>query len=205
MLRRFAAILESFAQTLGAPGLLVVAFLDSSFLSLPEITDVLIVAMVVQHPGRAFYYAVAATIGSVAGCYALYALARKGGDAFLRRRFRAGSVDRGLGAFRRYGLLTIVVPAILPPPMPFKIFVLLAGVARVSPFNFLFATTIGRAFRYGGVALLAYHYGDSAKAFIGRNLSQVSLWLAIVIAIGGIGFILWRRRRRPASQESDQK
>jgi membrane protein YqaA with SNARE-associated domain len=196
MLNRIKAFFSTFAQTLGGPGLALVAFLDSSFLSLPEVTDLLIVGMVVQHPTRWLEYAFWPTLGSVVGCYALYALARKGGEAFMRRRFKEHHVNRGLDWFRRYGLLTIVVPSIMPPPMPFKIFVLLAGIADVSPANFILATTIGRGFRYGGEAYLAYRYGEAAQGFIERNLAQVSIWLAVIVAVGGAAFIVWRRRRK---------
>ena len=90
------------------------------------------------------WHALFATLGSVAGCYALYLVGRKGGEVVLRRRFKAQNVDRGLEIFRRYGLLAVVVPAILPPPMPFKIFVLLAGVARVRPATFFWRRSLGR-------------------------------------------------------------
>ena len=83
-LQHLAQALGPFAQSLGAPGLLLVAFLDSSFLSLPEVADALIVLAVLHEPSRWLYYALATTAGSVAGCYAIYAIARKGGEAFLR-------------------------------------------------------------------------------------------------------------------------
>src|SRR5262245_12120452 len=124
--QRIGLVIQSVAQSLGAPGLALVAFFDSSFLSLPEVADALLVVAVVHQPSLWVYYAAATTAGSVAGCYALYALAGKGGDAFLRKRFHADRIDRGLGLFKRYGLLAVIVPSILPPPTPFKIFVLLA-------------------------------------------------------------------------------
>jgi membrane protein DedA with SNARE-associated domain len=91
--------------------------------------------------------------------------------------------------------LAVVVPAILPPPMPFKIFVLLAGVARVRPATFILAAIIGRGFRYGSEALLAYWYGEQATRFIQQNLPVVSLWLGATIAALAIVYIVWRRRR----------
>src|SRR5262245_6245318 len=181
------------AAQLGAPGLALVAFFDSSFLSLPEVADALLVLAVVHHPILWPYYAAATTAGSVAGCYALYALARKGGDAFLRRRLQGHHIDRALGAFQRFGLLAIIVPSILPPPMPFKVFVLLSGIANVRTTSFLAAVTIGRAFRYGGEAWLAYEYGEEAGAYIRNNLPTISVWTAVIVALGGVTYILWRR------------
>jgi membrane protein YqaA with SNARE-associated domain len=194
-LSRLTAFFAPFAQALGGMGLLVVAILDSSFIPLPTATDAGILLLVAEHPGRWVYYAVMATAGSVGGCYILYALARKGGEAFLRKRFHERHLDRGTDIFRRYGLLAVVIPSILPPPMPFKIFVLLAGVSEVSPATFVLAATIGRGFRYGGEALLAHWYGRDAERFITRNLAQVSIWVAVVIAAGGLAYVLWRRRR----------
>ena len=194
-MQRVVESIGAFAAGLGAPGLVLVAFLDSSFLSLPEVTDILVVVLVIKRPEFWMWHALFATLGSVAGCYALYLVGRKGGEVVLRRRFKAQNVERGLELFRRYGLLAVVVPAILPPPMPFKIFVLLAGVARVRPATFILAAIIGRGFRYGSEALLAYWYGEQATRFIQQNLPVVSLWLGATIAVVAIGYIVWRRRR----------
>jgi membrane protein YqaA with SNARE-associated domain len=166
--------------------------------SLPEVTDLLIVFAVIRKPWDWMFYGLAATLGSVGGCFALYAVARKGGEAFLRKRFRERHIDRGLALFRRYGLLAVVVPAILPPPAPFKIFVLLAGVAGVQPLTFLTAVAIGRGFRYGGEAWLAYRYGAQATVFIRENLPVVSAWAGGIVAVAGLAFIIWQRRRRAA-------
>ena len=129
----FVAWIKAFAISLGGPGLFVIAFLDSSFLSFPEVNDLLIIWLTTQHKERMIYYALMTTLGSVSGCLALYALARKGGEAFLLKRFNPQYVERAMTTFRRYGLLAILVPSILPPPTPFKIFVLAAGVAKVRP------------------------------------------------------------------------
>jgi len=196
-MHRVLAFFQSLAQGSGGIGLFVVTFLDSSFLSLPEIADLAIVYLVIQRPALWWYYALMSTAGSVAGCYVLYMLARKGGEAFLRKRFHARHIDWGLNVFRRYGLLAIIVPSLLPPPMPFKIFVLLAGIADVPPATFVGALLIGRGFRYFGEALLAYLYGEQAIEFIRHNLVQVSAWLAAVLVVGGVAYVWWRRRSTP--------
>src|SRR5262245_17724102 len=155
MWHRLGEIIEPLAASYGGPGLLLLAFLDSSFLSFPEVPDFLFVWFVTQHPARWLYYASMTSIGSVLGCYVLYAVSRKGGEAVLRRRFRASTLERNLELVRRYGLLAVVVPSILPPPAPFKIFVILAGLSGIGPGSFTAAVIIGRSFRYGIEALLA--------------------------------------------------
>jgi membrane protein YqaA with SNARE-associated domain len=195
-LQHLVDVIRPWAEQLGGPGLAAVAFLDSSFLSLPEVSDALIVLLVIQHPARWFYYAACTTVGSVAGCYALYMVGRKGGEAFLRKRFAQRHLDRGLALFRRHGMLAVIIPSILPPPMPFKIFVLLSGVAKVRTPTFLLAVALGRGIRYGVEAWLAYLYGAQAMVFIRENLPLISLLAGILVAVLGVAFVVWRKRAR---------
>ena len=194
-MHRFVAWIQGFAESLGGPGLFIIAFLDSSFLSFPEVCDALVVLLTIRTPARMPFYALITTLGSIAGCYALYSVGRKGGEAFLRKRFKARHVDRAMDIFRRYGMLAIIVPSLLPPPMPFKIFVLAAGVARVRPFEFLAAVSIGRGIRYFGEGLLALWYGERAIAFVRENAHMVGLILGVLILVGGLLFAWWKRTR----------
>jgi membrane protein YqaA with SNARE-associated domain len=194
----FVAWIKTVAMSLGGPGLFVIAFLDSSFLSFPEVNDLLIIYLTTQNKERMIYYALMTTLGSVSGCLALYGLARKGGEAFLRKRFNPQYVDRAMTTFRRHGLLAILVPSILPPPTPFKIFVVAAGVAKVRPLDFIMAIAIGRGIRYFGIGLLAVYYGDQAADYLHQNARTVALVVALVVIVGGAGWILWQRSDRPA-------
>jgi membrane protein YqaA with SNARE-associated domain len=198
LFREVLAFIQPFAERLGAPGLMLVAFLDSSFLSLPNVGDALIVVLTIQHPDRWLLYSGATTLGSTAGCLVLYSIARKGGEAFLRRQFKATQIDRGLGLFRRHGLLAVIVPAFLPPPTPFKLFVLLAGFAGVRPAAFTIGIAIGRGFRFGVEGWLAYRYGAQATGYIRDNLATVSLVAAGIVLLVGLAVILLRNRRRQA-------
>jgi membrane protein YqaA with SNARE-associated domain len=193
-MHRLVAWIQGFAESLGGPGLFIIAFLDSSFLSFPEVCDALVVLLTIRHGERMLYYALVTTLGSIAGCYALYTVGRKGGEAFLRRRFKAGHVDRAMAIFRRYGMLAIIVPSLLPPPMPFKIFVLASGVARVRPLDFIVAVSIGRGIRYFGEGLLALWYGEQALAFLRNNAHTVGLWLGVAFLVGGGALVWWRKK-----------
>ena len=194
-MRAFINWLNAVALLLGGPGLFAVAFLDSSFVSLPQINDVLVVLMVTEHKSRMVYYALMTTLGSISGCLALYTVARKGGEAFLRRRFKEGHVTRAMTTFRKYGLLAILIPSILPPPMPFKIFVLAAGVSKVKLPHFIAAIAIGRGTRYFGEGLLAVFYGDAAAEYLKTNARPIAMVFAALCLVGGVGYVLWRRRR----------
>ncbi len=194
LFHRFVAAIQPVAEHLGGPGLALVAFLDSSFLSLPEVADALLVVLTVHHPGEWLYFALITTLGSVAGCYVIYALARKGGDAFVRRRFSPRLVERSVVLVRQHGLLAMVASALLPPPAPFKLFVLLAGVADMRPRTFIAAIAIGRGARFGAEAWLAHRYGDRAMDYIRENLPTLSIWAAGIVTVLLVGMIVWRRR-----------
>jgi membrane protein YqaA with SNARE-associated domain len=191
---RIRELVQPIGEHFGGPGLAIVAFFDSSFLSLPEASDVLVVLLTSQTPSLWWYYAAMTTTGSVAGCFTLYHLGRKGGESFIRKRLRDRHVDWGMTVFRRYGLFAIIVPSLLPPPMPFKLFVFLAGVVDVRPLTFIAAVVLGRGFRYMAAAWLARTYGEQAFAFIRENLPAVSIGIAVTLGGLGLALVLWQRR-----------
>jgi membrane protein YqaA with SNARE-associated domain len=198
-MKRLLDWIQGMALALGGPGLFVIAFFDSSFLSFPQVVDFLLIWLTTQHPERMPYYATLATLGSISGCFALYWVARRGGEAFLRRRLSERHVERALRVVRRYGLLSVLVPSLLPPPAPFKIFVLGAGVAGVRTPDFLLAVAIGRGIRYFGEGVLAVWYGEQAIAFLTEHAARLALGLAAAALVLGGGYIWWSRRRQPAS------
>ena len=185
------------AEALGSPGLLLLAFLDSSFLSFPQVVDILMIGLVGRYPERFLWYASLPTIGSVAGSYVLYSLARRGGEAFIRRRMRERHVDRALEVFRKYGMLAVAVPAIMPPPVPFKIFILAAGASGMRTRDFLIAISAGRALRYFGEAIIAAWYGDAAfraieTFMLEHTLATLLMMAGILAAIAG--WMWWAQR-----------
>jgi membrane protein YqaA with SNARE-associated domain len=190
---RFVVWLQSAALTLGAPGLFIVAFLDSSVLPLPELNDLLLVWMATQHESRMIIYVVCAVLGSVAGSLVPYSIGRKGGEAFIRKRFSAGRVDRITRALKRHGLVAVLVACLMPPPAPFKLFMMLSGAAGIAVERFLTAIAIGRSIRFFGLGLLAVRYGDRALALMRANSRTVSLVLIGLILTGLVGFTLWSR------------
>jgi membrane protein YqaA with SNARE-associated domain len=187
--------IQEWASELGGIGLFIIALLDSSFLSFPQVNDLLIIVLSTRYPERMPYYAGMTTIGSIIGCYLLYGVARRGGEVFLRKRLKGPYVDRAIALYQRHGLLAVVVPSLLPPPVPFKVFVLLAGAAAVSPLRFGLAVGIGRGIRYFGQGYLAVLYGEQAAEFMKAHGTEIGLGLAAAAVVIGLAVFLLRKRR----------
>ena len=192
---KVVAAVQSFALALGAPGLFLVTLLDSSVLSLPQVPDLLLIWMVTKHPSLWLVYALMATVGSVLGCTTTYLLARKGGERVMRKMVSTHRIERARETFQRWGLLAVLVPSMLPPPAPLKVFVLLAGVVQIPVWQFVAAISLGRGFRYFGEALLARWYGQQAIEFLDHNLRPISLGIAAALVVGAVVYALVRQRR----------
>jgi membrane protein YqaA with SNARE-associated domain len=186
--------IQAWAAELGGVGLFILAALDSSFLSFPQINDLLIIYLSTNYPARMPYYAGMTVLGSLVGCFALFSVTWRGGETFLRKRFSGKRVDRGLALYQRHGLLAVVIPALLPPPVPLKLFVLLAGAAKVAPWKFGVAIALGRGIRYFGQGYLAVVYGERAAGLVRENGTIVGIGLALFALIVGVSYYLWRRR-----------
>lgn len=189
------ASIQEWASELGGVGLFIIALLDSSFLSFPQVNDLLIIVLSTKFPERMPYYAGMTTVGSLIGCFLLYGVARRGGEVFLRKRLKGPYVDRAITLYQRHGLLAVVVPALLPPPVPFKVFVLLAGAASVSPVRFGIAVAVGRGIRYFGQGYLAVLYGEQAAEFMKENGTAIGIGLALAAVVIATAVIVLRRRR----------
>jgi len=163
-----------------APSMIVIGALDSSLLSLPEINDYLVVSRCLEHHSAAIYFPLFAATGSVLGCLLLYSIMRRGGQALLRKRFRAEHILRAEQAYARFGVLALAVPAVLPPPLPFKIFVATAGTLAYPRWKFLVTVMIARSLRYYVEGILAVYYGRRVLSFLRDN------GLAVISIVAGI-------------------
>ena len=186
----------AFASGLGAPGLFLISFLDSSVLTFPIINDLLLIHLSMEHPARMPLYAFMASLGSVLGCVVLYFIARKGGEAIFHKK--AGKHGHAIRHWvERNGFVGMLIAALLPPPTPFKFFVLAAGVFEVPLFSYTAAITIARLFRYFGVGYLAIRYGADAMPYLMQHKLQVSVF---VISLVTVSYVLSRvllKRRTP--------
>src|SRR5215470_7202237 len=177
----------------GGFGLMVLAICDSSFFSLPEINDVLLMTFAINEPHNMVKYALLTTIGSLIGCALLYAVGRKGGETFLRKSFADERLAKVQAWYQRHGILAVIVPSLLPPPTPFKIFVLSAGTFGISWPKFLAAVVIGRSLRYFSEGILAVIYGPAAVQFVQHNYGKLGLAVAIFIVLSAVVFFSFAR------------
>src|ERR687894_88247 len=192
---------------LAAPAMVIIGALDSSLLSLPEINDYLVVGRCYKYPTAAFYFPLFAAAGSVIGCNILYTIVRRGGQAVLRKRFKLQSIKRVERAYERFGFLAIGIPAILPPPLPFKIFVATAGALEYPRWKFLLTVMIARSFRYYVEGILAVFYGRRVLLFMKDNGLVIVSVAGSLVLIGGIVYLLVRQRRgarAPIDAEADE-
>jgi len=169
-----------FAGTLGAPGLFLISFLDSSVLTFPVINDLLLIELCIQHPLRMPLYAAMAGLGSLLGCLLLYFIAKRGEEAFFHKR-----AGRHAHAIRHWveknGFGGMLLAALLPPPTPFKVFVFAAGVFEVPLVSFATAITLARAIRYFGIGYLAIRSGKDALPFLAHHKLEVAIAVILFV------------------------
>ena len=190
----------AFATGLGAPGLFLISFLDSSVLTFPVINDFLLIELSIERPARMPLYAFMAALGSVLGCVVLYFIAEKGGEAFFHKKAgdRAHAIRHWV---ERNGFVGMLVAALLPPPTPFKIFVFAAGVFEVPLVSFTSAISLARLLRYFGIGYLAVRYGNEALPFLVHHKWQVAVGVIALVAVSyGLSRLILKHR--PESGEA---
>lgn len=188
------AAVQPYIDQFGGVGMLLIAALDTSFVSMPNVNDLLLMWQTIKRPDAWWYYALMTSIGSMLGSLVIYELGRRGGEAFLLKRFRPHHVMRVRTVFERYGLWAMAVVAFLPPPTPYKIFVLLAGVGGLGPVPFALSVLAGRFVRYGAEGWLARVYGDRATAWLTVHAGDLALAVLGVCLLGLVTWLLWRWR-----------
>src|SRR5437660_5866139 len=186
------------------PVMILVGALDSSLLSLPEINDYLVVARCYTHPRAVFFFPLFAATGSVLGCLLLYTILKRGGLAVLHRRFKLEHVHRVERGYARFGILALAVPALLPPPMLFKIFIATAGALQFPRRRFLITILVARSIRYYVEGVLAVYYGERVLRFLKDNglliVSVAAGMFVIALAI----YLISSRGRAAARETSDR-
>ena len=183
-----------FLTTFGAFGLFAIAFLDSVMVPFPGGVDAVMLLLSASRPAWMLVYAAAATIGSTLGCLVLYYISMRAGHRALAR-FSEAKKKRVKDLIDRYDVLSVLVASLLPPPFPFKLFVVSAGVFRLQVVRFAIAIAAGRAFRFLLEGYLAARFGDRAKELLAQYYPAIGIALAVVIVLSFLARNALRRAR----------
>jgi membrane protein YqaA with SNARE-associated domain len=191
---------QALIAPLGGFGILIVSFLDSSVLTFPVINELLVIDYSIQNPARWAYYAAMATVGSVLGSIFLFFLAKKSGEAFFHKH--AGKRAQHIRAWlSQNAFLGVLIAALLPPPAPFKVVVIGAGVFEVRFRDFALAVVLARSVRYFGEAYLAALYGERALHFLmAHKLESTLISLGAVLGIYLVTRLVFRSMRKSSNE-----
>jgi membrane protein YqaA with SNARE-associated domain len=206
LIHKFTGALGQISQYLisfGPFGLFAIAFLDSVMVPMPGGVDAVLLLLAATRPSWLLIYVAAATIGSTIGCVALYRLSQRAGKKALSK-FSESKQKRVKDLLDRYDVMSVLVASLLPPPFPFKLFVVSAGVFRLNLMRFTLAVAGGRTFRYLLLGYLAARYGDQAKELLTRYYPAIGITLAVLIVLFFVAKALMRQsgKNQPSGVES---
>lgn len=184
----------------GPWGIFLIGFIDSLGVPLPATMDLLLIFIAVKAPERAYFTALMAVLGSLGGNLALFLGVQHGSKLLIKSVPEPGKPRKFRQWFRRYGLATVFVPAVIPVlPLPLKVFVASAGYFRTPLSRFFCVILLARILRYFGEAFLGIRLGEDAQAFLVRNA-----WTLVGIAIAAAAALLiilrWSERGRNSAE-----
>lgn len=203
LLLKYSALIAAL-KALGAWGVLIISGLDASAFGIPM--DPLIAGFVYANPNKAWLYCLAASLGSALGSLIPYGLGRAGGELFLLKRIDKARLERIRDRFEKREFLAIMVPAMLPPPTPFKLLVFSAGVFEMKVRQFLLAIIAGRLLRFGILSTLTIIFGEQVVELT-KDLVKKHPSVAIVIGIVilGVLYFIYRMFREPRSEVKPER
>ncbi len=194
ILARYTAWIWMLLHHLGVWGVFVIAFADSALLGMP--VDAIVAAYVYQDRKRLLFYVVMASLGSALGSIPLYLIGYAGGEAVLRKRISEERFQRIHRSFEKHEFWALMFPGMLPPPMPFKLFVLGAAVFEMRFRDFLAAIFAGRFVRFFTLSVLVLWFGPQIVGLAGAVFRRHIFWVLGVVVIAGILIWLVSRKRR---------
>ncbi|SPE33675.1 Membrane protein [Candidatus Sulfopaludibacter sp. SbA3] len=157
--------------------------MESFGVPIPAMLDALVFSLAWRSPPIAYLLAASATIGSLCGNILLFQASRQGGRRFLKAP-KPEAPQKFRKWFNRYGLVTVFIPALVPIPLPLKVFVISAGILHTPFRKFLLVILTARVLRYFSLAYLGVQLGGDGKEFLKQNawnLAGVSVALAVVL------------------------
>jgi membrane protein YqaA with SNARE-associated domain len=197
ILTRYAAWIAKVLAPLGPWGVFAIAAVDGSLFGMP--VDVVVAGYIYHDRSRFLLYVLLASAGSATGSLVLYGIGYLGGEKVLRKRMPPERFAKIHASFERHEFWALMFPAMLPPPTPFKMFVLTASAFEMRLPHFVAAVFAGRFVRFLVLALLTIRFGPQFVQFVMDTLHQHSgwMWLAVVLTLVAL-FIWWRRKVRRA-------
>ena len=194
ILHRYTALLWAILKPLGAWGVFAIAGIDSAFFGMP--LDAVVATYVYSNPHRFLLYVIMASAGSAVGSILLYLIGYKGGEVLLEKRMPKAKFEKIRSSFDRHEFWALMFPAMMPPPFPFKLFVLAAAAFEMRFEHFLLAIFAGRFVRFLALALLTIKFGPQAIDIVRRLfLHHMPMVLGVVLAVL-VGLLIWRRKKR---------
>jgi membrane protein YqaA with SNARE-associated domain len=193
ILSRYTAILWAVLKPLGAWGVFLVAAIDGGSIGLP--VDAIVISYVFTDRTRFLLYVFMAAAGSTLGSIVVYMIGYKGGEELLRKRISPERFAKIHNAFDRHPFWSLMFPAMLPPPTPFKLFALAAAVSEMNFGHYLLAIFSGRFLRFLILGLLTLKYGPNVVHVLGELVRRHSYWVLVVIAAGITVWLLVRKSR----------
>ncbi len=195
MLHRLAEALVAF----GPLGVVLIATLDSAGVPLPAGVDALLITTAALSPPKAYFAAMLATIGSIAGNWFLFSIARKGGEAYLASHTESAQARKFREWFQHYGLITVFIPTFVPiVPLPLKVFVLSAGALGVRTRSFLLTILAGRIPRFLAMAYLGSQLGTHSMPWLREHALYLSIIAAalFVVLFAAVKYIDYKKRNQ---------
>lgn len=199
ILARYTAWILGLLKVLGIWGPFVIAFADSALLGMP--VDFIVATYVYQYRSRMLVYVAMASLGSALGSIPLYIIGYLGGEKVLRKRISEERFLKIHRSFERHEFWALMFPGMLPPPMPFKIFVLGAAVFEMKFRDFLIAIFAGRFVRFLVLSVLVLYFGPQIVELLGVAFKQHwILVLTVAAAVASLWLVLRMRRKKSASE-----
>jgi membrane protein YqaA with SNARE-associated domain len=201
LVARYIALVWALLKPLGSWAVFAIAGIDSAFFGVP--LDPVVATYVYENRSHALLYPLLAAAGSAAGCILLYWIGYTGGEVLLLERIPRAKFERIRDTFDRHEFWALVVPSMMPPPFPFKVFALAASVFEMNFWHFLLAIFVGRLIRFLVLGMLVLRFGPQVVAFGSKLLAEH--WVVLIVAGTGaiaLGIVAWARSRKGSALQA---
>jgi membrane protein YqaA with SNARE-associated domain len=201
ILTRYTTWIWKVLAPLGPWGVFAIAAVDGSLVGMP--IDAVVAGYVYNDRRHFLFYVLMASAGSALGSLVIYAIGYFGGETVLRKRISEERFNKIHASFERHEFWAVMFPAMLPPPTPFKLFVLAASAFEMRFTHFLAAVFAGRFVRFLVLAILTIEFGPQVVHLVGNLVKQHAWWVVLTLVVTiALGVLVWWKRRQPSQRSS---